>query len=259
MVKSEMVLKRRIIPVMLLEDGRLTKTISFGPGRDVGDPVKSAKVYSDQYADELVFLNISREHRGIAPLVDLLERVSEVCFMPLTLGGGITTLQDAKTLIQGGADKVVVNSAAYANPALLTEIAESFGNQALMVSIDCRRVADGEWQCFSHCGRQQQGVPMYEHLQQVIAAGAGEILIQSIDQDGRMQGFDIALLAAVAQRVAIPVIGCGGAGHYEHLRDAFLGANVDALAMGSLFNFTDSNPIRAKAFLSNYSLQFKVV
>ena len=148
-----MVLKRRIIPVMLLENGRLTKTRRFGPGRDVGDPVKSAKVYSDQYADELVFLNISREQRGIKPLLHLLEQVSAVCFMPLALGGGIRSLADARALIQGGADKVVVNSAAYDQHDLLREIVDEFGSQALVVSVDCRRNNNGGWDCYADCGR----------------------------------------------------------------------------------------------------------
>lgn len=254
-----MVLKRRLIPVMLLDGDRLHKTLGFSPGRDVGDPIKSAQVYSDQSADELVVLNISRQQRDIEPLLGLLQRLSQVCFMPLSLGGGIRCLDDARRLIQGGADKVVVNSAAYTDLGLLRAIAEEFGNQALMVSIDCRRNGASGWSCWRDCAQLQAEVALIEHLQRVVAAGAGEILVQSVDEDGRMQGYDIDLLRAVSAAVAVPVIGCGGAGHYEHLRDAFLQAGVDALAMGSLFNFTDSNPLRAKAFLSNYDLAFKVV
>lgn len=254
-----MVLKRRLIPVMLLQGQRLTKTIGFGPGRDVGDPIKSAQVYSDQSADELVVLHIGRENRGVEPLFHVVQKLSAVCFMPLSLGGGIASLEDARRLIQGGADKVVVNSAAYRQPDLLRSIAEEFGSQALMISVDCRRDGAGGWQCFSDCGRRPENISVVDHLHRVVADGAGEILVQSIDQDGHMKGYDVDLLALVSAAVAVPVIGCGGAGHYEHLRDGFLQGHVDALAMGSLFNFTDSNPLRAKAFLSNYGLQFKVV
>ena len=254
-----MALKRRIIPIMLLEDGRLTKTKQFGPGRDVGDPIKSAKVYSDQYADELVILNISRMNRNVTPMLEILRRVSEVCFMPLSIGGGITSLEDARRLIQGGADKVVVNSAAYTDLDLCRQIADEFGNQALMVSVDCKRLQTGEWGCYANCGRKMSSVSLSEHLQAVTTAGAGEILVQSIDEDGCMNGYDCKLLAEVSHQTSVPVIGAGGAGNYEHLRDAFLQGRVDSLAMGSLFNFTDSNPIRAKAFLSNYNLAFKVV
>lgn len=254
-----MTLKRRLIPVMLLKEGRLTKTVSFDSRRDVGDPVKSADVYSSQYADELVFLNIDHASQGVTVLLDFLERISEVCFMPLALGGGITTINDARALIQGGADKVVVNSAVYRNIQLVSDIADSYGSQAVVVSIDCRRETEGGWSCWSSGGRVREEISLSEHLQNVVEAGAGEIFIQSIDADGQMQGLDIELLSFVVKEVSVPVIGCSGAGNYEHLRDAFLNSGVDALAMGSIFNFTDSNPIRAKAFLSNYNLLFKVV
>lgn len=252
-------LKKRLIPVMLLDGGRLTKTIGFGPGRDVGDPVKSAKVYNDQYADELVFLDITRDGRSPVRMAELLERVSAVSFMPLALGGGITSSQDARILIQGGADKVVVNSAFYRDPGLVRGITEEFGSQALIAGIDCRRDAAGGWRCCSDCGRRDEGIDPISHAQSLEAAGAGEILIQSIDHDGAMAGYDVPLLTAVAAAVRIPVIGLGGAGHYEHLAAAFQASGVEALAMGSLFNFSDSNPLRAKAFLTNLGLDFKVV
>jgi len=252
------VLKKRIIPVQLLLDGRLVKTERFDTWRDVGDPVKSSKVYNDQYADELIFLNISRTGRGIAPLLSLLERVSEVCFMPLAVGGGIETTDHARALIKGGADKVVVNSAAYHDPRIITDIAREFGEQAVIVGIDARREDEG-WSLWSGCSRQLQPIGLDAHVQRVAAAGAGEIFIQSIDRDGTKTGYDVALLDRVARQVRIPVIGCGGSGTYEHLREAFQGAPVEALACGSLFNFGDNNPIRAKAHLSNYGIPFKVV
>jgi len=254
------VLKKRIIPVQLLLDGRLVKTKQFGAYRDVGDPVASSRVYNAQNADELVFLNINRSARGIDPLLTLLERVSEVTFMPLSLGGGVTSYDSAARLIRSGADKVVLNSAAYSDPQLITKIADAFGSQAVIVSIDARLDStSGEYTVYSDCGRKAEAVTLDAHLEKVVAAGAGEIFINSIDRDGMMNGYDLPLLKKVASAVPIPVIGCGGAGHYNHLKDAFLETRVSALACGSLFNFTDSNPIRAKAFLTNYGIPFKVV
>lgn len=253
-------LKKRIIPVQLLLGGRLVKTVGFGEWRDVGDPVKSSKVYNDQLADELIFLNISRGTREIEPLLAVLEGVSEVCFMPLSVGGGIASLADARALIKGGADKVVVNSSCYDSPDLISSIAEEFGSQAVVVGIDVR-VEDSEhapWSLWSHSGRVRQGTDLETHLSRVVTAGAGELFIQSIDRDGTKSGYDIALLRRVAERVGIPVIGCGGSGTYEHLREAFQRTSVEALACGSLFNFGDSNPMRAKAHLSNYGIPFKV-
>lgn len=251
-------LKRRIIPIQLLVDGRLVKTVRFGAYRDVGDPVASSKVYNAQNADELVFLNISRDDRSVEPMLRLLERVSEEVFMPLALGGGIRTVDDASRLIRAGADKVVVNSAAYRDPGLLRGIADRFGAQALVVGIDVRGEGDG-YALHSDCGRRREEVGLEEHVERVVRHGAGEILVNSIDRDGTMEGYDLELIRRVVEHSPAPVIGCGGAGHYNHLKDAFLEAGASALACGSLFNFGDNNPIRAKAFLTNYGIPFKVV
>ncbi|MEO5579367.1 MAG: imidazole glycerol phosphate synthase cyclase subunit [Gemmatimonadaceae bacterium] len=253
-------LKKRIIPVLLLLNGRLVKTRRFGTHRDVGDPVASSRVYNAQNADELVFLNIDRSVRDIDPLLDVLERVSAVSFMPLSMGGGIATFDAARRLIRSGADKVVVNSAVYRDRQLISRIVDSFGSQAVVVSVDVRLdAARDDYSLFSDCGRVEEGVLLEEHLDGAVAAGAGEILVNSIDRDGMMTGYDIPLLTRVATAVRVPVIGCGGAGNYNHLKEAFVETGVSALACGSLFNFTDSNPIRAKAFLSNYGLPFKTV
>lgn len=251
-------LKRRIIPVQLLAGGRLVKPVQFGAWRDVGDPVKSSRVYNDQDADELVFLNVDRGERSIEPLLDVLRKVSEVCFMPLSVGGGIRSLDDARRLILSGADKVVVNSIAYAKSAVLTEIAGAFGAQAVICSVDVRREA-GSWRCFSGCGGEREGVSLLDHLRSVVEAGAGEILVTSIDREGTMVGYDVELLRQVSGAVSVPVIGHGGAGTYEHLKTAFLESGVDALACGSLFNFGDNNPLRAKAHLANAGIPLKVV
>lgn len=253
-------LKKRIIPVQLLVDGRLVKTVQFDRWRDVGDPVKSSAVYNSQYADELIFLNISRDRRSVADLQKLIKEVSTVCFMPMAMGGGITTAEDAAFLILNGADKIVVNSIAYGDPSVITKTADTFGAQAVVVCVDVRFDEErGDYVLYSYCGRRAQHVGLEEHVERVIAAGAGEIMIQSIDRDGMMKGFDIPLIQRVMAVSTAPVIAAGGSGNYEQLKDAFLATDVSALACGSLFNFSDSNPIRAKAFLSNHGLNFKKV
>lgn len=252
-------LKRRIIPVQLLMNGRLVKSKRFADWRDVGDPVKSSAVYNSQYADELIFLNIARDRASVQALADLMQKVSRECFMPLSVGGGIHSFDDAAYLIQHGADKVVINSAAYTDKAMLSGLADRFGSQAVVVAIDVRRSADGSYTAWSNSGQQLEPVELQAHMHNCQLAGAGEFLIQSIDQDGTMEGFDIDLLRLACNVSNLPIIGCGGSGNYNHLKDAFLSTDVSALACGSLFNFSDSNPLRAKAFLSNYDLPFKVV
>ncbi len=253
-------LKKRIIPVQLLSGGRLVKTRQFGASRDVGDPVASSKVYSAQQADELVFLNIERGARTVLPMLALLERVSEVVFMPLALGGGIGTFEDAEALLRHGADKVVVNSAVYRDVSIVSRIADRFGAQAVVVAMDARRDPEtGRAILFSDCGRRREDVEVLDHVRRVIEAGAGELFVQSIDRDGVMTGYDVPLVAEVAEASSVPVIACGGAGTYEHMRQAFVETRASALACGSLFNFGDNNPIRAKAFLGNYGIPFKVV
>lgn len=251
-------LKRRIIPVQLLMNGRLVKSKHFADWRDVGDPVKSSAVYNSQYADELIFLNIARDRASVLPLAKLMHRVSEECFMPLSVGGGIRSVDDASYLIQNGADKVVINSAVYRDHELLSRIADRFGTQAVVVAVDAKREGNA-YVLVSNSASQFEVVTIEEHIKTCEAAGAGEFLIQSIDQDGTMEGFDLDLLRLACVNASVPVIGCGGSGHYNHLKEAFLETGVSALACGSLFNFSDSNPLRAKAFLSNYGLEFKVV
>ncbi|MGE0483649.1 MAG: imidazole glycerol phosphate synthase subunit HisF [Gammaproteobacteria bacterium] len=254
-------LKKRIIPVQLLMGGRLVKSRRFHDWRDVGDPVKSSAVYSSQSADELLFLNIDRGERSLERLAEVIEAVARECFMPVAFGGGIRSFEDAAFLIRNGADKVVINSAAYADPSILSRTAEVFGTQAVIAAIDAIRdstVPQG-YRLYSNCAKTAEDLDLDTHVARCIAAGAGEIFIQSIDHDGMMNGFDLPLIKRVVDRSSVPVIGCGGSGNYAQLRDAFLETDVSALACGSLFNFSDSNPIRAKAYLSNYGLSFKVV
>lgn len=250
-------LKRRIIPIELFDGLRLVKTVGFTSPRDVGDPVKSSQVYSDQDADELVLLNISRSHRNVTALTALVARIARECFVPLTVGGGIGHLDDAVQLFAAGADKVLLNSAAYRQPHLITEIGDRYGQQAVVVGIDARSES-GRFVVFSNCGRRKESVSLAEHLATIVAAGAGEIMIQSIDRDGSMKGYDLTLVKTVIEMSSVPVIAAGGAGDFTHLKQVFeLG--VDAAACGSLFNFGDNNPLRAKAFLKNYNIPLKRV
>lgn len=255
-------LKKRIIPVLLYSHGRLVKTVGFDlpNARDVGDVVKCVSVYNSQQADEIVLLNIERADRGWRALGPLVEQVAKVCFTPLTIGGGTNSFEDAAALISSGADKVVVNTAAYRNKGLITQVAERFGAQAVIIGIDVRRdPMSGRAVLYSDCGAAIEAVTLEDHLDACVAAGAGEIMIQSIDQDGSMKGYDLALLRSVVDRVKLPVIGVGGSGDYEQLRDGFVQGGVAALGCASIFHFSDSNPMRAKAALSNSGLRFKVI
>lgn len=253
-------LKKRIIPIQLLLDGRLVKTANFDTWRDVGDPVKSSQVYNSQNADELIFLNIARSVSDIRPMAELINEVSRVSFMPLAVGGGIRTFNDVEYLIKNGADKIVINTAAYDSPELIEQAADAFGAQAVIVAIDAKwNPESGHYVLLSDCGRRYRDAVLENHIRHMEQCGAGEILIQSIDRDGTMQGFDISLIQAAMRFATVPVIGCGGSGNYDDLKDAFMQTDVSALACGSLFNFSDSNPMRAKNYLANYGIPFKKV
>jgi cyclase len=250
-------LKRRIIPIELLSDGRLVKTREFSAPRDVGDPVKSSKVYSDQDSDELVLLHIDREQRSINQLVDVVTRIAEHCFVPFTVGGGITRLVDAELLFEAGADKVLVNTMAYNNPQLISDIAQRYGKQAVVVGIDVR-FEQSVYVLYSKGGSRREEVNLQQHIAAVLDAGAGELMVQSIDRDGVMDGYDLELLSYVISCSPVPVIAAAGAGNFIHLKEAF-DVGADAVACGSLFNFGDNNPLRAKAFLKNYGIPLKKI
>jgi cyclase len=251
------VLKRRIIPIELLWGDRLVKTRVFTAPRDVGDPVKSSKVYSDQDADELVLLHIDREERNIHRLVDIVKRIAEHCFVPFTVGGGISRVEHAEMLFEAGADKVLLNSIAYRDPQIISAIAQHYGRQAVVVGIDVR-IEQGSPVLFSDRGCQRETVRLSEHIEAVGVAGAGELMVQSIDRDGVMEGYDLDLMREVVARSQLPIIAAAGAGHFLHLKEAFE-VGADAVACGSLFNFGDNNPLRAKAFLKNYGIPLKRV
>jgi len=252
-------LKKRIIPILQLLDSSLVKTQQFDTWRNVGDPVKSAGVYNSQYTDELILIDINREKRTIDQLASLIPEIAKVTFMPLAVGGGIKSVEDAACLINQGADKVIINSAAYTSPQVITEIANQFGSQAVIVSIDVKHDEHGNYQPYSHCGQQQQPISLEQHIVACEQAGAGEFMLQSISHDGMMEGFDIGLFQHAMTCTQAPIIGAAGSGNYQHLKDAFVETNISAIACGSLFNFSDSNPIRAKNYLTNYGLAFKQV
>ncbi len=251
-------LKHRIIPIELFDGQRLIKTLGFEGARHVGDPVKSSMVYSDQDADELLFLNVHRENPSIAATAEVVRRIASVCFVPLTVGGGVRSAADAETLFRAGADKIVVNSVAYRAPSVVRTISETMGRQAVVIAIDVRRQADGSYLLLSGCGRTPEAVSLVEHLETVTSHGAGEIFLQAVDRDGTMAGYDLELLRLVLPLVHVPVIIAGGAGGFPHLEEAFL-AGANAAACGSLFNFGDNNPLRAKAYLKNRGIPLKRV
>lgn len=250
--------KRRIIPIELYRDGRLVKSVKFGSWRDVGDPVRSSRVYSDQDADELLFLNISRESRSVKSLAAVVREISRSCYVPLSVGGGINSMNDAEILFEAGADKVVICSLPFVDLDLISRISSVFGIQAVIVCIDVRRLSYNHYQIYSNCGSIPQNVGLLDYVSDVQKAGAGEIMIQSIDLDGTMDGYDLDLLSIVLKQTQRPVIIAGGAGNFLDLKKA-LDLGADAVACGSLFNFGDNNPIRAKAYLKNYNIQLKTM
>jgi len=250
-------LKKRIIPIQLLKNNRLVKGTNFNNYRDVGDPVASSAVYNSQLADELIFLNTNSD-QGIEPLVNLIENISEVVFMPISFGGGIKRFEDAALLISKGADKVIINSQSYKTPQLIAQISEHYGNQAIIVCIDVK-YENQQYSLYSNNGTLLEMISLEEHIKGCIELGAGEIMIQSIDNDGLMQGFELELAKIVCHLANIPIILAGGSGNYDHLKSALCETQVSAVGCGSLFNFSDSNPMRAKAFLKNYDIPLKKI
>lgn len=252
-------LKKRIIPIQLLNKGRLVKSVKFSDYRDVGDPVKSASVYTDQLADELIILNTEHE-LGVQPLLNLTDKLSEVCFMPLTMGGGISSFDDAAALIKMGADKIFVNTLCYQQIEIVERISNYFGAQAVVAGVDIAlNNATMQFELYSSGMKKEQGMQLKDHVCHLEQAGVGEILIQSIDRDGTMEGLDCALVNKVAQWVDLPILVAGGAGHYDHLKEVFATTAASGVVCGSLFNFSDSNPIRARAHLLNHGLPLKSV
>jgi imidazole glycerol-phosphate synthase subunit HisF len=249
------VLKKRIIPVLLLKNGRMVKGQQFNAYRDTGEPVSQAKIYNAHNTDELVFLDIEATSLGRSSLIDLISRVAQECFMPLSVGGGISSLDDIRELISAGADKVIINSAAINNFELINAASKRFGKQAIIISIDLKK-ENGQYVIYTNSGKKRENVSFLEHLKMVEDAGAGEIIINSIDNDGMMGGYDIELLKLAKGGCSIPIVICGGAGNFEHLYEGFQN-NAHAVACASLFHFGDNNPTRARSFLLNKGVAMK--
>lgn len=250
-----MTLARRIIPCLDVKDGRVVKGINFVELRDAGDPVEQAAAYEAQGADELCYLDISASPEGRSTLVDLVSRTADQVFAPLTVGGGVRTVADAERLLDAGADKIAVNTAAIRTPELITACAARFGSQAIVVAIDAKR-KDASWEVFSHGGRTPEGIDALEWCKRVADLGAGEILLTSMDRDGTGQGYDTELITRVTSSVTIPVIASGGVGVLEHLALG-LEAGADAVLAASIFHFGTHTIPEAKAFLAARGLPIR--
>ena len=242
-------LAKRIIPCLDVRDGRVVKGVNFVNIRDAGDPVELAKYYSDQGADEIVFLDITATSDARDTVADVVERTAAQVFVPLTVGGGIRTLEDFQRLLRAGADKISVNSAAVARPELIREAAERFGSQCVVLAVDARARGDGTWEVVVAGGRKPTGIDLIQWVKQGEALGAGEILLTSMDADGTKAGFDLAMTKAVTDAVSIPVIASGGCGSLAHFAEVFRETNCDAALAASLFHFGELTVPQVKEYL----------
>ncbi|WP_022674193.1 imidazole glycerol phosphate synthase subunit HisF [Novosphingopyxis baekryungensis] len=245
-----MTVRIRVIPCLDVADGRVVKGVNFVDLVDAGDPVEQARAYDAAGADELCFLDIGASHEGRETIVDVVRRTAEVCFMPVTVGGGIRTADDARALLMAGADKVAVNSAAVSRPEVVSDIAARFGSQCVVASIDARRREDGDgWEIFTHGGRKATGIDALEHARRLVDLGAGELLITSMDRDGTREGFDLALTSAMADAVSVPVIASGGVGSLDHLVEGVTKGRASAVLAASIFHFGEATIGEAHAAL----------
>jgi imidazole glycerol-phosphate synthase subunit HisF len=243
-------LKARLIPCLDVKDGRVVKGVNFVNLRDAGDPVEIAKAYDAAGADELCFLDITATHENRGIIFDVVKRTAEACFMPLTVGGGVRTTEDIRKLLLAGADKVSINTTAVANRQFVREAAEKFGSQCVVVAIDARAVAAGKWEIFTHGGRKATGIDAVDYAREVVALGAGEILLTSMDRDGTGKGFDIELTRAIADAVTVPVIASGGVGNLGHLVEGIRDGHAAAVLAASIFHFGTYSIAEAKRHLS---------
>ncbi len=242
-------LKMRIIPCLDVHDGRVVKGVNFVDLVDAGDPVEQATVYDAQGADELCFLDITATHEGRESMYEVIRRTAEVCFMPLTVGGGVRTTEDVRNLLLAGADKVSINSAAVQRPEFVTEAAEKFGRQCIVAAIDAKRTAEGRFEIFTHGGREPTDIEAIGWAKRMTELGAGEILLTSMDRDGTKQGFDIELTRAVADAVGVPVIASGGVGTLDHLVAGISEGHATAVLAASIFHFGEHSIAEAKAHM----------
>jgi len=254
--------KVRVIPCLDVKDGRVVKGINFVNLRDAGDPVEAAIAYDEAGADELTFLDITASHEDRDIMLDVVQRTAEACFMPLTVGGGVRTIDDIRALLSSGADKVSINTAAVARRAFVKEAAEKFGDQCIVVAIDAKKVSQageaGRWEIFTHGGRKPTGLDAIDYAREVVSLGAGEILLTSMDRDGTRQGFDIALTCAVADAVTVPVIASGGVGNLQHLVEGIRDGHASAVLAASIFHFGEFSVRAAKTFMAKAGLPVRL-
>ncbi|MET0363077.1 MAG: imidazole glycerol phosphate synthase subunit HisF [Sphingobium sp.] len=245
-----MTVRTRVIPCLDVANGRVVKGVNFVGLKDAGDPVEQARVYDAAGADELCFLDITASHEERGTILDIVARTAEVCFMPVTVGGGVRSAEDARALLLAGADKVAVNSAAVSRPEVVGEIAERFGSQCVVASVDARNVGEGRWEIFTHGGRRATGIDAVAHAVRLAELGAGELLVTSMDGDGTRQGYDLALTRTIADRVNVPVIASGGVGTLDHLVEGVTQGHASAVLAASIFHFGQHSIAEAHAALA---------
>jgi imidazole glycerol-phosphate synthase subunit HisF len=255
---------KRVIPCLDVHDGKVTRGVQFGRAeegglRNVGDPVELARRYNQQGADEMVFFDITASAHGRATMVDVIERTAECCFMPLTVGGGIRTVDDMSAMLKAGADKVSINSSAIATPELISAGAEKFGSQCIVVSIDCKRVALDQWEVFIHGGRKPAGKETIAWAREAVQRGAGEIVLNSIDADGTKAGYDLVITRRVSEAVGVPVVASGGAGALIHMAEVLSEGKADAVLAASIFHFGEYTVTDAKDFLAAHNVPVRRV
>ena len=254
--------KVRVIPCLDVKDGRVVKGINFVNLRDAGDPVEAAIAYDAAGADELCFLDITASHENRDTIFDVVTRTAEACFMPLTVGGGVRTVEDIRKLLTCGADKVSINSAAVKNPDFVAEAADKFGDQCIVVSLDCKKVSRGgeadRWEIFTHGGREPTGIDAVAFARDVVARGAGEILLTSMDRDGTRQGYDVPLTRAIADAVTVPVIASGGVGNLDHLVAGIRDGHATAVLAASIFHFGTYSIREAKQHMASAGLAVRL-
>ena len=261
---ENLMLAKRVIPCLDVHDGQVTRGVQFGKAeagelRNVGDPVELALEYNRQGADEMVFFDITASAHERETIVDVIERAGDQCFMPLTVGGGIRTVEDMSTMLKAGADKVSINSSAIANPPLIREGAEKFGSQCIVVSIDAKQTGEDTWRVFTHGGRKEAGLDAIDWAKEAVALGAGEIVLNSIDADGTKAGYDIEITHRISENVGVPVVASGGAGNLDHMVDVLKQGQADAVLAASIFHFGEYTVADVKRHLAQAEIPVRVV